>query len=222
MRIMLIGHSCSGKDTFAQILPVVTGVPWTNLSFSKDLSEVCKLYESSPSLAMMKLEHLSPFIKIEEKDFLAFKRFVNKKDKHRTALKVELGTWARMQDKDIWVRSLIQYVSNHPTENMVVTDVRLENEFVSLLQRGFIPIFLHADDNIRRERRKERDGVDELPDGKSEEEIDFLGTQCEFQIDNSFNETYLKIKIPLIVQSIKSKVGDKHRLISRSRSKEWL
>ena len=210
---MLIGHSCSGKDSVAKELEEITGKPWMNLSFSHDLSNVCKLYETSPSLAMMELEKLSPFIKINEKEFLGFKKFINKKDAHRTSLKVELGTWARMQDKDVWVRWVLQYISNHPFEDMIVTDVRLENEFVALRQRGFIPIAVKADTEIRMKRRLERDGVSELPSGKSEEEIDYLQSQCQISIENNEDDiNSLSEQVSFTVSLININEGDKHQL----------
>lgn len=212
MRIMLIGHSCSGKDTIAEQIRDITGQDWTKLSFGMDLGDVCRAYESSPLLALNKLKKLSPFLEINDQLFLDFRRFINKEDKHRTSLKVELGTWARMQDKDIWVRRVLQHISNYPFDNMVVTDCRLENEFVSLLQRGFIPISVEADDIVREQRRFERDGVTELPTGKSEEEINYLMSQCQFSVQNHGSQACLKKQVASVLHHITRNGGGDHQL----------
>lgn len=138
MKIALIGLSRSGKDTVAEYLVKKYGM--RNYKLSCGITEIIKKYFPSDLEKGVKLR--GHYIKI--------------------------GQTLRELDEDVWVNytlNKINYLWGN-LENLVISDVRQENEFLRLREEGFKFIYVHCDDEIRYKRIKEKG--EEIPSFKDD------------------------------------------------------
>lgn len=134
MKIALIGKSRSGKDTVAEYLVKKYGM--RNYKLSYGITEIIKKYFPSDFEKGVKLR--GHYIKI--------------------------GQSLRELDEDVWVNytlNKINYLWGN-LENLVISDVRQENEFIRLREEGFKFIYVDCDNAIRYKRMKEKG--EEMPD----------------------------------------------------------
>ena len=147
MKIALIGLSRSGKDTVAEYLVKKYGM--RNYKLSCGITEIIKKYFPSDFEKGVKLR--GHYIKI--------------------------GQSLRELDEDVWVNytlNKINYLWGN-LENLVISDVRQENEFRILAKEGFRFIYVKCDDDIRNERIKEKG--EELPsdfDNDPDKNVDYI------------------------------------------------
>lgn len=147
MKIALIGKSRSGKDTVAEYLVKKHGM--RNYKLSCGITEIIKKYFPSDFEKGVKLR--GHYIKI--------------------------GQSLRELDEDVWVNhtlNKINYLWGN-LENLVISDVRQENEFIRLHEEGFKFIYIKCDDGIRNERIKEKG--EELPsdfDNDPDKNVDYI------------------------------------------------
>lgn len=147
MKIALIGKSRSGKDTVAEYLEKKYRLH--NYKFSYGITEIIKKYFPSDFEKGVKLrEHY-----------------------------IKIGQSLRELDEDVWVNytlNKINYLWGN-LENVVISDVRQENEFRRLAKEGFRFIYIKCDDYIRNERIKEKG--EELPndfDNDPDKNVDYI------------------------------------------------
>lgn len=147
MKIALIGKSRSGKDTVAEYLVKKHGM--RNYKLSYGITEIIKKYFPSDFEKGVKLrEHY-----------------------------IKIGQTLRELNEDVWVDytlNKINYLWGN-LENLVISDVRQENEFRRLAKEGFRFIYIKCDDYIRNERIKEKG--EELPsdfDNDPDKNVDYI------------------------------------------------
>lgn len=134
MKIALIGRSRSGKDTVAEYLVKKYGM--RNYKLSYGITEIIKKY---------------------------FPKELEKGVKLRGHY-IKIGQSLRELDEDVWVNytlNRINYLWGN-LENLVISDVRQENEFLRLRDEGFKFIYVDCDNAIRNKRIEEKG--EELPD----------------------------------------------------------
>lgn len=178
---MLIGEMASGKDTVAMMMP-----GYIRLAFGDEIRvvvqnlrvngikptycQLCKLFEMNPPSDLKR--QLEEFRKIPK---------INEKDRE---LLQELGTYCRKHDDLIWVRTVLNKISGNL--KYVITDVR---RFVELeaCKDKFIPIYIHADEDIRKERLIKRDGSynEKSFYHEAEKEIRSLARYAKYYIVNN-------------------------------------
>lgn len=147
MKIALIGLSRSGKDTVAEYLVKKYGM--RNYKLSYGITEIIKKY---------------------------FPKDLEKGVKLRGHY-IKIGQSLRELDEDVWVNytlDKINYLWGN-LENLVISDVRQENEFRRLAKEGFRFIYIKCDDVIRNERIKEKG--EELPsdfDNDPDKNVDYI------------------------------------------------
>lgn len=134
MKIALIGKSRSGKDTIAEYLEDKYGLH--NYKFSYGITEIIKKY---------------------------FPKDLEKGVKLRGHY-IKIGQSLRELDEDVWVNYTLSKINYlwESLENVVISDVRQENEFIRLHKEGFKFIYVDCDNAIRYKRMKEKG--EEMPD----------------------------------------------------------
>lgn len=147
MKIALIGKTRSGKDSVAEYLVKKYGM--RNYKLSYGITEIIKKYFPSDFEKGVKLrEHY-----------------------------IKIGQTLRELNEDVWVDYTLKKVDEWwgTTDNVVISDVRQENEFRRLAKEGFRFIYIKCDDDIRRERIKEKG--EELPsdfDNDPDKNVDYI------------------------------------------------
>lgn len=126
-RIALVGNMRSGKDTFADILINESG--YTRIAFADELKRICK--------------ELFP------------EQFTNG-NKPRKILQ-DVGQCMRNIDSDVWVKALGRKIEQCSDKNIVITDVRYQNEVDYLRDNGFIIVQIIVYRSILVERCKATD-----------------------------------------------------------------
>lgn len=147
MKIALIGKSRSGKDTVAEYLEKKYRLH--NYKFSYGITEIIKKY---------------------------FPKDLEKGVKLRGHY-IKIGQSLRELDEDVWVNYTLDKINYlwGSLENVVISDVRQENEFRRLAKEGFRFIYIKCDNYIRNERIKEKG--EELPsdfDNDPDKNIDYI------------------------------------------------
>lgn len=134
MKIALIGRSRSGKDTIAEYLEKKYRLH--NYKFSYGITEIIKKY----------------FPKDLEKGIKLRGHYI------------KIGQSLRELDEDVWVNYTLNKINYlwGSFENVVISDVRQENEFLRLREEGFKFIYVDCDNAIRNKRMEEKG--EELPD----------------------------------------------------------
>ncbi len=115
----------------------------------------------------------------------------------------QIGQSLRQLDKDVWVKHLGRRLDRlSPVNDVIVTDVRQQNEVEFLQEQGFILIKVVADEAARLQRiAAEGDSfTEELM--QHETELAVNGFYCDFLIDNSGSYEQLEQKVNSIWQEI--------------------
>ena len=166
--IALNGRSLSGKDTIANYL--------------------------SDKYGFIKISFAEPLYKIAH-DYFGMTY------KDRSLLQA-IGQGYRSIDEDVWVKYLFKKLeekvnSNEISKdsNIVITDIRQENEYVASVMNGFVPIKVSAPLEKRVERATMRDG--KIPDIKLWEATAETGADnfpyIEIINDSSLDDLYKKV-----------------------------
>lgn len=187
MKIALIGKSRSGKDTVAEYLEKKYRLH--NYKFSYGITEIIKKY----------------FPKDLEKGIKLRGHYI------------KIGQSLRELDEDVWVNYTLNKINYlwGSLENVVISDVRQENEFKRLAGRGFRFIYIECDDDIRNERIKENG--EELPsnfDNDPDKNIDYIFERYMGLIDVvSNNQSLEKLfhEVDKKVADYKSKNDNKYQ-----------
>ena len=132
MLIGLAGKMGSGKDTIGEYL-------YNNYGF-RQMSFAYKLKEIANDLFKIDSSHKTP----ETRSILQ-----------------QIGTAMRCIDKDVWCNYLLDEIRfkmvTYKDPSFVITDVRFENEALSVLNHKGMVICMDVDDNERRKRIETRD-----------------------------------------------------------------
>ena len=81
----------------------------------------------------------------------------NMQGKNRSLL-IDLATKMRSIDRDVWIRSMLVKCEKH--SNVVVDDLRLNNEYHTLKQLGWYLVKINIDENKRHEQLRSKYGYD--------------------------------------------------------------
>lgn len=121
-RVALVGKMRSGKDTFAKVF---IDNCFTELKFSEGITEIINDY---------------------------FPDVTSESRKPREHYQV-IGQALRQLDKDVWIKQLASRVTLLPRHaDIIVTDVRQENEVKWLKEHGFTVIKVLASEDTRKQR----------------------------------------------------------------------
>ena len=194
MNFILCGEICSGKDTFAELLP-----HFHRLAFGDEIGLVCRNLRVNgvrgAYLQLSKLFEVTPPNILRNLEL--FRRIPKDEPKERL-LKQELGTWCREQDDNIWIRRVQEQCIGK--DNIVITDVRRKSEFDAFPE--YISVFIDATLETRMKRLRKRDGsADEtMFQHKAEREIQSLRSRCDFIVENNGTREELQEKIEEILK----------------------
>ena len=123
---------------------------------------------------------------------LSFEEIEADKPKYRQGL-IDLGNWGRKQDKDFWLKKIIEQKGN-----IVVTDVRIKHEYELFKSQGAISIRIEADRDLREQRGGKLVGEDDVT------EVDLDNIQdWDYIIDNNKDYETLKQNVLSIVEKIR-------------------
>lgn len=122
---------------------------------------------------------------------VSFEEIEANKPKYRQGL-IDLGNWGRAQDKDYWLKKIIEQEGN-----IVVTDVRIKHEYELFKSNGAIAVRIEADRELREQRGGKLVGEDDVT------EVDLDDIQdWDYIIDNNKDYETLKKNVLSIVQEI--------------------
>ena len=127
--------------------------------------------------------------------------FMEKKDRK---LLQDIGDKMKEIKSDVWIQYLVHNIKDK--DNIVIDDVRFENEFKALEELGFIMIKINVDPKVQWERLKQKYGEEEAKEHKkrmnhiSEKELDSFKTMSDIELESN-NDTYENIK--LIIDKLK-------------------
>jgi dephospho-CoA kinase len=68
----------------------------------------------------------------------------------------KVGQFMREIDPLVWVKWTLRAIEGEQNNRILITDIRQENEYIALKEKGFVVIKIHADDDIRWRRCVER------------------------------------------------------------------
>lgn len=121
---------------------------------------------------------------------LTYEEIENNKALYRHGL-IELGNWGRSQDKDYWLKKILEQQGN-----IIVTDVRVMHEYEVFKDAGAVRIRVEASREVRASRGKligENDitetGLDEIKD-------------WDFIVNNDLGYENLKKQVLQIIKKI--------------------
>lgn len=158
--VIVIGKMGVGKDTFAEFL--VKNHNYVQTSIAGRLKQIAEL--------------LYP-------DVFA----TGDRNQKRSVLQ-KLGDLLRSQNMNIFNDALIREISVKKISPVVISDVRYTMEYDFFVSKGFIPVRVNVDDNIRFERLFKRDGsyptLDTL-NHRSENDICVAANKYFYEVDNN-------------------------------------
>lgn len=91
----------------------------------------------------------------------------------------------KMIDENVWINKGLQVVDQYPNHDIVISDIRYQNEYDAFLERGFIPILIDCELNTRIERVIKRDGSIDMSLLEKEGEQAFKHFIPNFVLDNN-------------------------------------
>ena len=127
---------------------------------------------------------------------------MDKKDPRYRQLMQKLGTdWFRSYDEDVWVNVLL-FRTSLETHPVVVDDVRFVNEARTLLEKGWLLIYIDASDEVRKQRCIERDGHwdESVLNHSSETQIEEAAQYAQYSIDGDLELDEFLEELDEIVQ----------------------
>lgn len=180
MNISIIGGISSGKDVVAEKL---LGYGYYRYAFADEVKEVAKKY---------------------------FSHLYNEKHKPRWLLQA-IGTKFREIDPDVWVNAMFKNMDNQSrvlegyglaSENIVITDCRMPNEYKALKERGFTFVRINVDEDIRKRRMIERGDKFTEEDMSHHTESFYNTFECDYEIDNNGTLEELEEQIEDLMQKM--------------------
>lgn len=179
MKIALTGKIASGKNTVADYLTENYG--HIQFSFADEVKR----------LAIQ----------------LFAREFHNRKAKHREIYQW-LGQTMRQRDPNVWIWMLdckIREKLNCNDENIVITDLRLPNEYEYCRENGFVIIRVNCRDDIRRQRAIDRGDIfdDSMFEHETEQHIPSF--EVDYEIDNSGRWIDMAEQVDIIIREINQK-----------------
>lgn len=121
-------------------------------------------------------------------------RYFQMQSKDRQLL-IDIGEKMREIDKDVWLKFMWNYSSFMP--RLVVSDVRMMNEYEFLKDKGFTFIKVHADYDVR----SEREGYDfECENSTTESEVNEI--PYDYKVWNISSLDYLYSQIDRILKVV--------------------
>lgn len=120
------------------------------------------------------------------------REYFDMKQKDRWLLQ-QIGQKFREIDRDVWIKYALKVSRQY--DKVVISDCRQENEYITFVNDGFLPIRVDADLDIRIKRLTERDGAEpdvSLLENESETGADGFG-YTELDNNGSFDYLYKQI-----------------------------
>lgn len=146
------------------------------------------------------------------------RKYFDMKKKDRKLLQ-DIGEKFREIDPDIWVKLLIKSLNKH--DRYVISDVRRANEYIKCKEKGFIPIRIKSDLNLRIERCKQRDGIKNpdtsLWENKSETGADSFNY---YEIENNSTLDNLHEKIDNLCETLNINKPVNFKILDRVKVKK--
>ena len=130
MLIGLTGKAQAGKDTVGNILVDEHG--FTRVAFADALKEV--LYDIDPFLPGQNVR-LSDYLTWLDDDYVAAWDLAKKLPEVRGLLQ-RTGQAVRVFDEDYWVKAVLNFLDTARPERVVITDVRMPNEYRAIIDRS--------------------------------------------------------------------------------------
>jgi len=195
---ILVGAMASGKDEVAKIMR-----GYLRVAFGDEIRAIAKALRidgvDRAYCCLCRLFDYRPPGDLREK-LQGMQNIPKRNEKDRELLQ-ELGTYCRMHYDLIWVRTVLDKISKD--SNYVITDCRRRTELESCLQEGFVPIYIDADLEIRKQRLLDRDGgYDEKAFSHvAEIEIPELRHSCKWFIENNGTREELAEKVKAILKA---------------------
>lgn len=166
LKIALVGKMRSGKDTVADYLAFKYN--FKVYAFADGIKELCK--------------QLFPHL-VEGR-------------KNRSIYQ-DVGQFMRSIDPHVWINQTMKRISRFsPLRNIVISDVRQQNEYDVLKSKGYIIIKIHADDEIRWERIRSAgdDCTEEQFNHETERAVDTIPHDFLITNNETLDELYKQIK----------------------------
>ena len=178
MKIAVCGRMRSGKDTLANRLVEEYG--FKEFKFSQGINEIINKYFP---------EH-------------AFSE--NRPRKHQQFI----GQGMRQLDKDVWVNYTLSYVEEYLAEHgdnadVVISDLRQENEARILRQNGFTIVNVYAFDDIRLQRIIDAGDIFAEETFFHETEMSVDDIACDFWVSNNDGIEEFECRIDNLIKSLK-------------------
>ncbi|OUM87885.1 MAG: hypothetical protein BAA01_12030 [Bacillus thermozeamaize] len=172
--IALTGKARSGKNTVAKYLDEKYG--YVPFAFSDDIKRIAK--------------DIFPW------------RFGKGKDRE---ILQQVGEKMREIDPDVWVEKTLNRIDHFKDDlNIVITDLRMPNEYAACRERGFVIIKVDADDEVRRKRMMDNGDVFREEDLGHETENYVDGFRVDYVIDNNGDIESLYEQVDEIMKKITS------------------
>lgn len=178
MKIAVCGRMRSGKDTIANRLVEEYG--FKEFKFSLGINEIINKYFPEHAFSEKRPRKHQQFI----------------------------GQGMRQLDKDVWVNYTLSYVEEYLAEHggnadVVISDLRQENEARILRQNGFTIVNVYAFDDIRLQRIIDAGDVfaEETFCHETERSVDDIA--CDFWISNNDGIEEFECRIDNLIKSLK-------------------
>lgn len=184
MKIALCGKMRSGKDTIAEILS--DEYDFTEFKLSSGITEVIRVLN------------------------------LDKGNKKRRDLYQGVGQYMRTMSKDVWCnftwdeieKFQRRYSGLFPEallENIVISDIRQQNEVDFFKERGFIVVKIESNDDLRLKRIKESGDIMRQRDFYHETEFSVNGIVADYTIYNNGTLEELRASTNELAKEIKKR-----------------
>ena len=179
MKIAVCGRMRSGKDTFANRLVEEYG--FKEFKFSLGINEIINKYFPEHAFSEKKPRKHQQFI----------------------------GQGMRQLDENVWIDYTLSYVEEYLAENgddadVVISDLRQENEARILKDNGFTIVNVYAFDDIRLQRIIDAGDVFAEETFCHETEISVDDIACDFWISNNDDIEDFKVKTDNLIKLLKT------------------
>lgn len=184
IRIALYGEMGSGKDFAADYLIKKYG--FTRYAFADNVKVVAETWFSE--------------------------LYGDGKEKPRWLLQ-KIGTMFREIDEDIWIKALFSDIQSKNeqlikegfySENIVITDCRMPNEYQKLKENGYVFVRICASDETRKKRMIERGDIFNSSDTQHHTESFYSSFEYNHSISNDGSPEDLYRRIDYLMKSLMS------------------
>ena len=172
MIIGISGKKYSGKDTSADYICMEFG--FEKMAFADPLKQICK------TLYCLDQDQFDDKEKIDERWGISVRSMLQK---------IGTDVFRNHLEKDIWIKNMHQRILKNPNKNIVISDVRFENEKKWIEEQGGIIIYMH------RPNRQHNDPHES-------ESISFMNPESDIIIVNDENIETLYKKINHFVKNL--------------------